>query len=918
MLFAILGSLAFIALTIYARQRRSARGGRSFAILIVALAVWSIGHGLQIAITNPATKALLVKIQYLGVLTVPPAWLVFALEYTNRETWITWRNLLLLAIEPLLTLIMVWINPFDLMWKTRDISETLGDPAGLGPWNFVNRTYAYLLLLAGVFLLFRMFMRSPRFYRRPILALLIGALAPFAVEVLALTGVTPWPEVDLTGFALTITAAMVSWGFFNYRLLDIVPAARDAVIESMIDGVIVLDGRNRIVDLNPAAVAILGQKDQEVIGQPASEAFPSRADLLKHYREVTEARVEITLGDEPKERIFDLRISPFSGGKGRAPWRLLVLREITERKRAEMALRESEERYALAAQGANDGLWDWDLKSDRIYLSTRWKAMLNYEESEIGNHPDEWFNRIHAKDIDLVRQQIQNHLVGLTPTLEIEHRILHKDGKYRWVLSRGLAVRDTQGRAHRIAGSLTDITERKIAEEKLVHDALHDRLTGLHNRAMFADRLVEAFARARRRSDFKFAVIFLDLDRFKVVNDSLGHAIGDLLLIAVADRLKDSLRRVDTLARFGGDEFAILLEEISGSRQAVRVAERVMKALKAGFELDGHQVFTSASIGVALGEPKYSDPQQLLRDADIAMYRAKQLGRSQYVVFDREMHVRVLTVLQMEADLRRALERREFELHYQPIVFLESNKILGLEALLRWRHPKRGLLAPSSFLAVAEESSLILPIGYWVLRQACRQLSDWQSQFPTDPPLTVSVNLTGRQLRDPHLIHNVKESVREADLHPGGLILEITERAVMDNNFVAVEVLKHLKALGVQLHMDDYGARNSSLDLLTQSPIDSIKIDRSFVSNMASGEDNLSVVRTIVNLGHSLKKGVIAEGIETPEDLQHLRELECDYGQGHFFSKPMPPAAAEVFVQTYLENSQRIREPSKPSDPADD
>src|SRR5213594_989841 len=447
-------------------------------------------------------------------------------------------------------------------------------------------------------------------------------------------------------------------------------------------------------------------------------------------------------------------------------------------KRAQEALRESEERYALAAQGANDGLWDWNLPANVVHFSPRWKAMLGCEEGEIGDRPEEWFGRIHDADRERVKEEIAAHQKGLTPHFESEHRVLHKDGSFRWMLSRGVAVHDASGKPLRMAGSQTDITEGKVS----------DPLTGLPNRLLFIDRLGRVIKHAKRRKDHLFAVLFLDLDGFKMINDSVGHLIGDQLLLGVANRLEKCLRATDTVARLGesftvarlgGDEFTVLLDDLKDPNDAKRAAERLMKALTAPFVLGGKEVFTSVSIGIALSNPAYEQPEDILRDADTAMYRAKSLGKARFEVFDADMRASVMARLQLETDLRHALERGEFRNFYQPIVALASGEIAGFEALLRWQHPTRGLLGPIEFIPVAEETGLIRELGWWNLREACRQISEWRANLAEHPELTISVNLSAKQFLQANLVDDIGKLLRELALPAEALKLEITESTVM-------------------------------------------------------------------------------------------------------------------------------------------
>ena len=515
------------------------------------------------------------------------------------------------------------------------------------------------------------------------------------------------------------------------------------------------------------------------------------------------------------------------------PVALARIKTQLSHKRMVEALRESEERYALAARGANDGLWDWNLKTNEIYFSPRWKSMLGYDEDEVGSSPEEWFKRVHPDDLPRVKEAVASHLEGRTTHCENEHRMLHQNGTYHWMLNRGLAVRDAQGKATRLAGSQTDITQGKVA----------DALTGLPNRLLFMDRLERAVKNAGRTKDYLFAVFFLDLDRFKVINDSLGHVMGDQLLIATARRLESCLRSTDavarlseghTVARLGGDEFTILLDHIKHIADATRVADRLQKELALPFNLNGQEVFTTASIGIAVSATGYVRPEELLRDADTAMYRAKALGKARYELFDPAMRDVAVASLRLETDLRKAIERQEFQNFYQPIVSLATGRIVGFEALVRWRHPERGLVLPGDFILAAEESGMIVSIGQWVLREACRQMRAWQAQFPITAPWIISVNLSTKQFKQPDLVQQIEDILRETGLESDSLKLEITESLIMDSVDSATAMLSQLKALGIQLSMDDFGTGYSSLSYLHQFPMDTLKVDRSFVSRMAN------------------------------------------------------------------------------------
>lgn len=574
---------------------------------------------------------------------------------------------------------------------------------------------------------------------------------------------------------------------------------------------------------------------------------------------------------------------------------VVTCRDVTARKRAEAALRESEERYALASRGANDGLWDWDLRTGQVYYGPRWKAILGCAEGEVGTTPEEWLGRVHPDDLEQLKVDLDLHLTGHSPHLQNEHRMRTRTGSWLWVHARGVAVRDADGPATRLAGSLSDIQERKTSQEKLLHDAFHDPLTNLPNRALFMDRLDHALRRARRRADLRCAVLFLDLDRFKVVNDSLGHLQGDELLRQIAKRLEEVSRDGDTVARLGGDEFVVLLEEIRSIDETEMVAGRVQAMLAASFDLGGQEVYSSASIGIAVstGEDRAED---LLRDADTAMYSAKGAGKARHQLFQVGMRQDVASQLQLETDLRRAIEREELVLFYQPIVALATNRVIGFEALARWRHPERGFLGPEYFIPLAEETGLIHALGRWVLQEASRTLKRFLEHRPDHGPLAMSVNLSARQFQRPELVPEFAAIMRATPLPAGSLRLEITESTIMSQAEQSVRVLRSLKELGLQVQVDDFGTGYSSLSYLQRFRLDALKIDRSFIGALGAPGENPEIVRTIITLGKTLGMAVIAEGIETPRQHQLLLQLGCDYGQGWRFSQPLDVDGAEALL----------------------
>ena len=595
-------------------------------------------------------------------------------------------------------------------------------------------------------------------------------------------------------------------------------------------------------------------------------------------------------------------------------WALLPhkLKYVIRASRALRDLHISEERYALAAKGANDGLWDWDLESAEIFYSPRWMAMLGFPETAISDAPDEWLDRVHPDDTQALLEKLELHLSGETDYFECEHRIKTQSGAYRWMMTRGLAVRGRDGDAYRIVGSQTDVTKHKEAQAQLLHDALHDTLTGLPNRTLFLERLAHCIALTARRPEYRFAVIFMDLDRFKVVNDSLGHLLGDQLLIEIGNRIGKVLRLGDTLARLGGDEFTVLLEDVTDLATINRTSERMQEAIALPVILDGQEVVLGASMGVAVNTTGYEAPEDMLRDADAAMYRAKANGRGCCEIFDAQMHAEAVHTLKLESQLRSAVQRDEFELHYQPIIVLQSGGISGFEALLRWRHPTRGLLAPAEFLSVAEESRLIVPIGRFVLREACRQMRTWLAAWPEASDWSVSVNLSSQELAQPDIVDVVLRTLEESELPARALKLELTESSLIQNDSRSHEIMSRLRERGIQLSIDDFGTGYSSFNYLHRFPFDVLKIDRSFMKDLDTNPARLEIVKTVITLAHNLGLQVVAEGSENEAVENRLRSLPCEFVQGYSISSPIPPQEMDEFIaQRRFDGAANLVSPSR-------
>ena len=584
---------------------------------------------------------------------------------------------------------------------------------------------------------------------------------------------------------------------------------------------------------------------------------------------------------------------------------VVVMHDVTEHKRAEDSLRESENRLRTLLESMSEGLIQVDDSDEIVFVNDRFCEMSGFRREELlGQVSDILLDEEGRK---FVREANVKRLEGISSQYEI--RLKKQSGEMMWVLIGGAPIVNAHGVVTGTMGVFTDINERKLAEKQLLHDAFHDGLTGLANRTLFMDHLQQTIKRGKRKTPRNYAVLFLDLDRFKIVNDSLGHAEGDNLLKQVARRLEESLRFGDLLARLGGDEFTILLDELDKIDDALMIAERIQNDLKIPFDLGGREVFVSASIGVALSTIGHLRAEDMLRDADIAMYRAKAKGKAQYQVFDLSMHTHAMSKLQLETEMRQALQRGEFCLHYQPIIDLEDESLAGFEALIRWNHPKRGLVSPGEFIPLAEEIGLVIPLGRWILYESCRQMREWQKKNPWTTSLKMSVNLSSKQFLAPDLVEQVFAALVATQLDPQNLKLEVTESHVMENSDKAVTMMNTLREIGVEMSLDDFGTGYSSLSYLHRLPVNYLKIDRSFVSRMVESEENGEIVHTIIKLAQNLKMKVIAEGIETGEQLLKLKMLNCEYGQGYFFSKPLGVELASKFINEYtLKNSLSLIE----------
>ena len=681
-----------------------------------------------------------------------------------------------------------------------------------------------------------------------------------------------------------------------------------STLEATAEGILVIDQNHKIVTYNRQFVEMWRIPDEIINSKDNEKVIHFVSDQLRNPADFINSTKSINAGDEVKD--FDLL--EFADGRiyerynypqmldGIIAGRVLNFRDITERRRTDAALRESE--YKLRTLFASMGEGLTQVNNDEVieYVNDRLCELTGYEREELLGETTHnmFFDEEGRVVVERMNQQRRKGISG-----RYEARLRKKSGEMLWVLISGAPIVNAEGIVSGTLGVFMDITERKRTEEKMLHDAFHDSLTGLANRALFSDHLRLRIERGKRDQSGIFAVLFLDFDRFKIINDSLGHAEGDALLILIARRLESVLRSSDVVARLGGDEFTILLSELDEEDDAICIAERIQENLKDPFNIGGGEIFMSASIGIAPSTIGHTKAEDMLRDADIAMYCAKADGKACHKVFDRAMHDRALMRMQLETDMRQGFERGEFCLYYQPIFAIETNILAGFEALVRWNHPTRGMVAPDEFIPAAEENGLILPLGRWILFESCRQMRQWQDENSAAASLKVSVNLSCKQFSQPDLVEQVTAALVSTRLGAHCLKLEITESYLMENSALSGKMMKRLRELGVELSLDDFGTGYSSLSYLHRLPVNYLKIDSSFVSRMTESAENSEIVSTIVKLAQSLKMKVIAEGIETADQLEQLKQLNCEYGQGYFYSKPLPAEAAKTLIDETIVNS---------------
>lgn len=674
-----------------------------------------------------------------------------------------------------------------------------------------------------------------------------------------------------------------------------------ALVETTSEGFMMVDDNQVMQDVNPAFCRMLGYNREEMLGSSLSDILGESASYRIRQCSDMDSEFELTVLSRGKEQV-DIYVHAtklFESGKSHLTFAFIT--DISEYKRLAEALRESEEEYRTIAENTYD--WEmWiDEKGSVRYVSPSCERVSGFSVSHFKQGPQKVQEIIHKDDRNIWDRFINGRNFSQD---NLDMRLFRSDGLMRWVSLAGHEVFSSEGQSLGIRLSLRDITKRKFMEKQLHYEALHDPLTGLANRNLCLDRIIQAVERSRRRENYYFAIVFMDLDRFKIVNDSLGHAVGDKLLIEVSQRLLKLVRDLDTVSRFGGDEFILVLEELSLPREAIRIIKRVRDKLSEPVVIDGHTINISASYGAVLSPTDYLEPEKLLQNANIAMHQAKEAGRDRIKVFNTRMLDQAMLAMTMQNDLRSGIVNDELYLDYQPIYSLTDNSVVGFEALVRWEHPSKGLIMPGDFIPLAEETGLIFDLGRWVLARACKEMKSWTMLYEGARDMVVSVNVSGRQFSQPNLVDTILAYLREFDLPPRNIKIEITETAIMERSVQAIEMLNRLKSAGVKVSIDDFGTGYSSMSNLQEFPLDQLKIDLSFVRRIDQSKENIEIVKAIINLAHNLGLHVVAEGVENDNQQQVLSSLGCEFGQGFYYAKPLSFDKVEGYFKTGVLSSE--------------
>ncbi len=873
-------------------RERGSREAWQFAFLAATICIWLSCFSLMYLAKDPRLALAWAKSAYLGITFIPTALYHFTVIVTRsprrRLAWAGWAmSALFFAVTASSGALLR--DLYHYWWGYYPHFRWLGAP-------FLAFFFAMLALsLRELWLDYRQAAPGTAHSVRSRWLLAAFAIAYLgSCDYVAAYGLPLYPFGYLPVFVFIIVVAKT---IQRYRLVDLTPAfAAEQILATVADPVIVCDREGRIRFVNEAAASVFGYAAGELAGAPIELLTAPSAGMADRLRA---AAAEPVRDEEMVFRTRDgelvdvgLSLSPLLDERRAAVGAVLIARDVRARKRAEAALRESEERYRTLFERNQAGVFLTSIAGVILDCNDAFARILGFAarvdcigKSMLHHYKDLW-----QRTALLQKMRAQGGLA------DEEVGLVRIDGAPAWVLANAMlrAPRASQGDgAEVLEGTVIDITQRKNAERQIVHQAYHDALTGLPNRMLFYDRLTQALNLARR-DERGLAVLFLDLDQFKLVNDTLGHAAGDRLLVEIARRLQNSVRDSDTVARVGGDEFTLLLRNVDDGGDAARAAQKVLEAIARPAEVDGQRLYVTTSIGISTYPADGEEAEALLTNADIAMYRAKELGRSRYQLCTPAMNAKSVARLTLERDLRLAVERGELALLYQPQVRIASGRTVGVEALLRWNHPERGLVRPAEFIGVAEETRLILPIGEWVLRTACEQARQWHRDGCSD--LRVAVNLSALQFQQRSLVAVVQEILDDTGVDPDWLVLEITESAAMHDAELTVEVLAMLRAMGLRIAIDDFGTGHASLSYLRQFPIDTLKIDRGFVSDLETSREGSAIVNAIIGLAHGLDLEVVAEGVETEGQLRFLAERGCEEYQGFLISQALSAVEVPEFV----------------------
>jgi diguanylate cyclase (GGDEF)-like protein/PAS domain S-box-containing protein len=882
------GAMLLLGVMMVVRERGS-REAWQFSILAATICIWLFCFSLMYLSREQRVALAWAKTAYLGITFIPTALYHFTIVVTrSRQRRVAWAGWAISALFFAMTAGSGALlhDLYHYWWGFYPHFRWLGAP-------FLTFFFAMLALaLRELWVDHRRAAPGTIHSVRTRLLLVGFAIAYFgSFDYVAAYGLPLYPFGYLP---VCVFILVVAETIRRYRLVDLTPAfAAEQILATVADPVIVCDREGRIRFTNDAASTVFGYGSGELAGAPIELLAEASAGMAERLRMASGALVR----DE--EMVFRTRegalvdvgvsLSPLLDERRMTVGAVLIARDMRARRRSEAALRESEERYRTLFERNQAGVFRTSIAGVILDCNDAFARILGFAargeclgKSMLHHYRDLW-----------QRTELLQKMRAHGSLADEEVPLKRFDGAPAWVLANAILRAPREGELEVLEGTVIDITQRKIAERQIVHQAYHDTLTGLPNRMLFYDRLTQALSLARRDRS-ALAVLFLDLDQFKLVNDTLGHAAGDRLLIEIARRLQNALRESDTVARVGGDEFTLLLRHIEEGNDAAYAAQKILAAIARPAEIDGQRLYLTTSIGISVFPADGEEAEALLINADIAMYRAKELGRNRFELCTPAMNAKSVARLTLERDLRLAVERGELTLHYQPQVRIATGLAVGVEALLRWNHPERGLVRPAEFIGVAEETRLILPIGEWVLRAACEQAREWHRDGC--PGLRVAVNLSALQFQERSLVAAVKEILDDTGVDPDLLVLEITESAAMHDAQLTVEVLAMLRGMGLRVAIDDFGTGHASLSYLRQFPIDSLKIDRAFVSDLETSREGSAIINAIVGLAHGLDLEVIAEGVETPGQLRFLAERGCEEYQGFLISEPLSSAEVPLFV----------------------